>query len=141
MVDTGRNLEYEEELYAYFEHKAVQAAIDYNKQTKFINLQLFTLEGVKQAFLGDIIGDLALVQTAINLVLVYTLFFLGSCSPIHCRSFTTFIGIACIGLSYFSGFGVMFLLGGEVAGVHNLLPFLLIGIGVDDMFVIANAID
>lgn len=35
----------------------------------------------------------------------------------------------------------MFLLGGEVSGVHNLLPFLLIGIGVDDMFVIANAID
>ena len=35
----------------------------------------------------------------------------------------------------------MFRLGGNVAGVHNLMPFLLIGIGVDDMFVIANAVD
>lgn len=35
----------------------------------------------------------------------------------------------------------MFLLGGEVSGIQNLLPFLLIGIGVDDMFVIANAVD
>ena len=35
----------------------------------------------------------------------------------------------------------MFSLGGETAGVHNLMPFLLIGIGVDDMFVIANAVD
>ena len=35
----------------------------------------------------------------------------------------------------------MFATGGEVSGVHNLMPFLLIGIGVDDMFVIANAID
>ena len=34
----------------------------------------------------------------------------------------------------------MFAIGGEVSGVHNLMPFLLIGIGVDDMFVIANAI-
>ena len=51
------------------------------------------------------------------------------------------MGLICIFLSYFSGFGVMFNLGGQVAGVHNLMPFLLIGIGVDDMFVIANAID
>ena len=28
-----------------------------------------------------------------------------------------------------------------MAGVHNLMPFLLIGIGVDDMFVICNALD
>ena len=51
------------------------------------------------------------------------------------------MGLICIFMSYFSGFGVMFAFGGEVAGVHNLMPFLLIGIGVDDMFVIANAID
>ena len=51
------------------------------------------------------------------------------------------MGIICIFMSYFGGFGVMFALGGKVAGVHNLMPFLLIGIGVDDMFVIANAID
>lgn len=28
-----------------------------------------------------------------------------------------------------------------MAGIHNLLPFLLIGIGVDDMFVISAAVD
>lgn len=51
------------------------------------------------------------------------------------------MGLVCVGLSYASGFGVCFLLGGETAGVHNLMPFLLIGIGVDDMFVICNAVD
>ena len=46
------------------------------------------------------------------------------------------MGLICVILSYFSGYSIMFMTGGEVAGVHNLMPFLLIGIGVDDMFVI-----
>jgi hypothetical protein len=32
-------------------------------------------------------------------------------------------------------------MGYKTSGVHNLLPFLLLGIGVDDMFVIASAAD
>lgn len=32
-------------------------------------------------------------------------------------------------------------MGGKTAGIHGLLPFLLIGIGVDDMFVISAALD
>ena len=51
------------------------------------------------------------------------------------------IGLVCVGISYASGFGLIFLLGGQTAGVHNLMPFLLLGIGVDDMFVICNALD
>ena len=40
-----------------------------------------------------------------------------------------------------AGCGFSFYLGWQVTGVHNILPFLLIGIGVDDMFVIVNAVD
>lgn len=40
-----------------------------------------------------------------------------------------------------AGMGLSFYLGQRVTGVHNILPFLLIGIGVDDMFVIVNAVD
>ena len=71
----------------------------------------------------------------------YTIIFLGSCSPVHCRSSTAVFGLACVIMSYLSGFGISFLLGGEVSELHSLMPYLLIGIGVDDMFVIANAVD
>ena len=66
---------------------------------------------------------------------------LGTFSGIHCRLVVSLMGLFCVGLSYAAGSGLCFYLGGETAGVHNLLPFLLIGIGVDDMFVICNAVD
>ena len=59
----------------------------------------------------------------------------------HCRLVVSLMGLLSVGLAYASGFGLVYLCGGETAGVHNLMPFLLIGIGVDDMFVICNAVD
>jgi len=102
---------------------------------------MFTPFGLRLAFSDDIQADLALVQIAIILVALYTIFVLGTFSAIHCRCVVSLMGLVSVGLAYGSGFGLSFLCGGETAGVHNLLPFLLIGIGVDDMFVICNALD
>jgi predicted RND superfamily exporter protein len=66
---------------------------------------------------------------------------LGSCSPIKFRSGAAGITFLCVALSYGASNGLAYLLGAKSAGIHNLLPFLLLGIGVDDMFVIASAID
>lgn len=75
------------------------------------------------------------------LVAAYSILFMGSFSPIHCRAAAAGITLLCVMLSYTAATGLMFILGGRVAGIHNLLPFLLIGIGVDDMFVISAAVD
>ena len=66
---------------------------------------------------------------------------MGGFSPVHCRSAAAGITLLCVGLSYGASNGLAFLMGAKTAGIHNLLPFLLIGIGVDDMFVISSNID
>ena len=66
---------------------------------------------------------------------------LGNCSPIHCRCFLASIGLLCVSLSITAGGGVCFAIGQLMSTVHNILPFMLLGIGVDDMFVIVNTID
>lgn len=72
---------------------------------------------------------------------VYCIIFMGSCSPIHFRSAAGGIALLCVALSFASSSGIAYLVGAKSAGIHNLLPFMLIGIGVDDMFVISSAID
>ncbi len=94
-----------------------------------------------EAIIQDINYDFTLVSSSIILVCIYTFLMLGTFSTIHCRVVVAFTGIVCILLAYASGFGFMYICGGKSTGVHQLMPFLLVGIGVDDMFVMCNAID
>ena len=51
------------------------------------------------------------------------------------------VGLGCIVLSITSGYGLAFAFGRRASLAHNVLPFMLIGIGVDDMFVIVSCVD
>lgn len=116
-------------------------AQEFNKDSKHVNIYLFTPNGLRESFSGDMTNDLGLVQVAVSLVAIYCIIFMGGCSPIHFRSAAAGIALLCVGLSYGSSSGLCYLVGGKSAGIHQLLPFLLIGIGVDDCFVIASNID
>ena len=72
---------------------------------------------------------------------VYILIFLGNFSAVHNRFKLGALGFMTVILSYSSSYGLLSLCGLKVSGIHNLLPFLLIGIGADDMFVVVNAVD
>ena len=82
-----------------------------------------------------------LIEVAIGLIALYCILFLGSCSPIHCRFVIAVVGLATVYISYVTGFALCFYLDQKTAGVHQLIPFLLIGIGIDDIFVLCNALD
>lgn len=141
LIQNSRNEDIDETFYEVWEDMLMDKTIEFNKSTKHINISLFTFYGVRLAFSEDIRSDLATLSIAILLVAVYTILVLGTFSAMHCRLVVSLVGLVCVGISYGSGFGLMFLMGGSTAGVHNLMPFLLIGIGVDDMFVICNAVD
>ena len=102
---------------------------------------MYPISGLTRAFNGDLAGDIDFVVTSVVLIVTYLLTFLGSCSPIHCRVMLTLTATFCITLSYVAGFGFCFVFKYQVTQMHNLIPFLLLGIGVDDMFVMCNAVD
>ena len=86
-------------------------------------------------------NDIGLGAYAGFIMIFYLIFFLGGFSPIHCRFLVTIVGLICIGLSVIAGslFGHMF--GYPPTAAHQALPILMIGIGVDDMFVVCNSLD
>ena len=114
---------------------------DYNTKSTKIDLHVWTAFGLTESFSADIKEDLKLIQIAFGLVALYSIIMMGSCSPLHFRSAAAGIALLCVGLSYGSSGGLAYLLGWRSAGVHEILPFLFIGIGIDDCFVIANALD
>lgn len=75
------------------------------------------------------------------LIFVYCSIFLGTCSPTHCRVLVALAGVGCVLLSVGAGFGICYLSDWKSTEMSNVIPVLMLGIGVDDMFVICNAID
>ena len=85
--------------------------------------------------------DTNLAIYAAVLIVAYSAIFLGACSPMHCRLSVAIVGILCIVLSMAAGYFLSLKLGYYMNDAHQALPIMLLGIGVDDMFIICNALD
>ena len=106
-----------------------------------MNVQCFSYKIWEYTFIDDVIGDGLLLGFAVILITTYSFFVLGNCSPVHMRGVSALIGIGCVLISLLAGYGLAALLGFYMSRMHNVLPFLMLGLGVDDMFVIVNSID
>ena len=95
----------------------------------------------EMSFISETFTDAGLLITALLSIYLYSFFVLGNCSPIHMRVLSAMIGLICVGISVCSGYGIAFLAGYKFSKIHGVLPFLILGLGVDDMFVIVNTID
>lgn len=91
--------------------------------------------------IATLVGDIIYGAIAVAFIVFYCSAFLGSCSPIHCRLIVALTGVLCVLLACASGFGICYIYGWKGTELISVLPVLILGIGVDDMFVICNAID
>lgn len=90
---------------------------------------------------GDAItGDLLLVQISYCVVFLFLGANMGKAIPGPGSRWTmSLAALFTVGLSIGAGFGISSAIGLFFGPVHSLLPFILLGIGVDDAFVIVNA--
>jgi len=94
------------------------------------------------AFEGSINGDLVLVQVSFMVVFIFLGATLGqtfSCRRTGSRCTSAQAGVVLVMLSALGSIGVASMAGLFYGPVHSSLPFVLVGIGVDDAFVTANA--
>ena len=89
----------------------------------------------------DVQSDMKNIFIAVPIVFLYIVCTLGSLSPVFCRGSVTFVGAISSLLSISSGFGLLFYTGQKIGSLHGSLPFLIIAVGVEHMYVICEAID
>ena len=108
----------------------------------------FELSYVTARSFGDEFGstinrDLTKLQIALFLILAYAAVTLSKWDKgcVGSRVGLTFAGIISIGMALATAYGLGSYFGLFFSPLMNVLPFLLLGVGVDDMFVIVNAYD
>lgn len=99
-------------------------------------------EGATSRELGKAIrGDLVALQVGFMIILVYAIFIFWKYDPVHSRALLAVAGCVSVGLSIGFAYGFSTGVGLKLNPVINVLPFILIGIGVDDMFVLVAALE
>ena len=88
-----------------------------------------------------LVSDRIIVNISLVMLICYSLLVLGSCHPVGCRACAAAMGIASTMMAYGASFGICCLMGLKISNIHALLPFLLLGIGADDMYVITAVVD
>jgi len=88
-----------------------------------------------------IMGDIRQLGMGYAIVFVYVIFMLGKLDCVEQRVFLSFAGILSVIFGMTVAYGLCSAAGLFFTPMHNILPFLLLGIGIDDMFVIARCFD
>ncbi|RMX44018.1 hypothetical protein pdam_00012962 [Pocillopora damicornis] len=109
--------------------------------TKTTNAKLYYMTEVRYREDADksIQDDIVLLSCGYILVIFYVSVMLGNFSRMNTKVWLAIFGVLCVGLSIGVSFGIASACGIFYGPIHSTLPFLLLGIGVDDMFVIVQA--
>eukprot|EP00903_Cladosiphon_okamuranus_P007237 g7024.t1 len=84
-------------------------------------------------------GDIALITGSYLIILAYTTFNLSSTPFLKSRIILSLGALVTVGLSIGFSIGLASYFGLFYTPLHTVLPFILLGLGVDDSFVICNA--
>lgn len=89
---------------------------------------------------ADISGDTMFQEMdklfiGIFLMFFYVIFGLSRCNWVEIKLTLGSVGLLCVGLAYVSAVSWCSIFGVSFGPVHSSLPFLLMGLGIDDMFV------
>ena len=124
-----------------FEGKMIEATTsrdDLNSEIEtFVYIQRMLLESIE----GQATKDIGLLVLGYLVVLLYLLMMMGKCNCVHQRMFLSIGGILGVTMGIIVSYGICSALGFFYSAAHTVMPFLLLGVGIDDMFVIVQCND
>ncbi|XP_040572167.1 patched domain-containing protein 3 isoform X2 [Lepeophtheirus salmonis] len=101
----------------------------------------FTERSFQDEIVTSIDGGMYVFGVGFLLILIYSLLVTSDFHPVNQRVMLLLLGFMVIGMAIGSSFGLGFHIGIIYADLHPIIPFLLLGIGVDDLFIIIKSTD
>ena len=104
------------------------------------NVYYMATLSIKQVGNESMGGDADLLSYGFIMVFIFVILNLGKFNSVEQRGYLSLLGMVAIVLGTGVSYGVCTLLGFEGGPMHQILPFMLLGIGIDDMFVIVQGL-
>ena len=108
---------------------------------KKLNVYYFAQRSIDDVANESMGGDQNLLSMGFAIVFMYVIIMLGKFNSVEQRGYLSLLGILSIILGTATSYGICQFLGLVAGPLHGILPFLLLGIGIDDMFVIVQCWD
>ncbi|XP_046840543.1 patched domain-containing protein 3-like [Xenia sp. Carnegie-2017] len=104
------------------------------------NIKLYTTRKKFAEVSSDAInGDIILLSSGYLIIFAYVIIILGKFTRLEIKAWLALCGIVSVGLSVGISIALCSAFGLFYGPAHTTLPFLLLGIGVDDLFVIVQS--
>eukprot|EP00397_Hematodinium_sp_SG-2012_P007472 GEMP01007518.1.p1 GENE.GEMP01007518.1~~GEMP01007518.1.p1 ORF type:complete len:919 (+),score=142.27 GEMP01007518.1:539-3295(+) len=110
------------------------ATVDKSK----VDISPFFQRSLPDAFRTSILDDLSSLIIAYALIICYMAIQLGKRDSVHSMLGLAFVAILLVACSMMAGLGFGFFIGQKESELVQLLWFLILGLGVDDAFVLVN---
>ncbi|XP_068204511.1 patched domain-containing protein 3-like isoform X1 [Palaemon carinicauda] len=136
--DTGTGMEVDKVSFDW-EKELIDAVLDEKDRPEGINLYLMASSSFGMISQATIMGDVQYLAFGFGIMFMYVQVMLGKFNLVEQRPVLSLMGLSCVGMSIFTSYGICSAFGVPFGPVNNILPFLLLGLGIDDMFVIMQA--
>ena len=127
-----------------WELQLVEMCLDKAQEWKEDGIDLTVKVNVARSFndisSDAIFGDLPKVMIGYFIMFVYTTVMLGRLNKVEQRFYLTASGLFSILMGIGIGIGITSAFGFPYIPLHAMLPFICLGIGIDDMFVIVQCL-
>eukprot|EP00794_Sanderia_malayensis_P009125 gene9125-10098_t len=104
----------------------------------FKNVAPLTRSALNNAADTAMQSDVFILSAGYMLMILYASLMLGKFNRLRNKLWLGSVAVGCVILSIMVSCGISSIFGLPYGPLHNILPFLILGIGVDDAFVIAN---
>ena len=99
------------------------------------------MKGIDEEIQRLVSGDSILFGVAMVVILLYLSLTLGRLDRLNARFYLAWSGVVTVLLSLIVAFGITSYLKLDANAIVFLLPFILVGVGVDDMIVMVHCFD